>query len=149
VGCAVWYYSLVKKQAVSSDEGMASRIVVEGQAVIRATNQESTVAALEAEYRAWADHFKDAIAQRMSAGDVSGRPSYLLKGFVGGIALFPRTRYGPGRFALRYTSADPWERDWFNVGQDLYSAILRYRMADQSSARDARETEPSGHPCSR
>lgn len=124
-------------------------MVAEGQAVARANNRESTVSELEAEYRAWVDHFDDAlthsIATKVSRGDLPN----LLKGLFHGAALLPHTQRGPGKFALRYVTANPWERDWFNVGQDLYRAILRYRMADQSSATAARETEPADHVSSR
>jgi hypothetical protein len=128
---------------------MASIIVAEGQAVDRANNQKSTLEVLEAEYRAWAEHFGDSFAHRITAEVVRGSRPFFLKGSVHGISLLPSTQFGARRFSFRYASANPIERDWFNIGQDLYRAILRYRMADQSSARDARETEPADHGYSR
>ena len=123
--------------------------MIEGRAVAPAKEQKPVLDELETAYLAWSDHFASAVSP---PSNVEGQYRLLrnaLRGFGTTLTLFPHTPVNLGRFCRRYTVADPLATDWFNVGRDLYSAILKYGMANQSSDRHSRETEPADPVCSR
>jgi hypothetical protein len=117
--------------------------------VARTKGKNPTLPELEAECQAWVGHVDARFTYRVATEVAQAPLPNLLRGFFQGISLFPHTKPRPGRFAIYYSRANPLERDWANVGQDLYRAILRYRMADQSSGRDTPESELTDHSCSR
>ena len=123
--------------------------MIEGHGVARAKEAKPVLADLETAYLAWAEHFA---SQTLCPKTVEVRYR-LLQNVVRGVAttltLFPYTHVDLRRCNILLTNINPMEGDWSNVGRDLYSAILKYRMAEQFSDRHSRETEPSDPVCSR
>jgi hypothetical protein len=112
----------------------------------RTANQE-----LESEYLEWVNRYLSAHAERTQ---IEHRRSpvthYFFKGYGSTLSLFPHTSHHFAQFHDRYVfHGDAREKDWYNVGADLYQAILGYRIGNCDRARHPAETEPTDPVCTR
>jgi hypothetical protein len=103
------------------------------------TNQE-----LENEYLEWVDHYLSTHTKSTRIEHSRIVLRHLLRGAGSTLSFFPRTPYRFSQFHERYLfHGDARENDWYNVGADLYRAILEHRIANCDRARHPREIQPT------